>query len=286
VSLKRWQHERAAARAALIGGAVVLPIAVGAAFQSVRRALVPESLMLVIVVGAALVGGTVPGILAALSSTAALWFFNLPPGESFRLTHSEDVASVVLTGLITVGLVFLIGGLQRRDRRATVERTSLEVDVRAQRRAIETMQRALLPQVVPATRTITIGSYYQTGGGDDVPIGGDWFAFIPLSPTRLGIAIGDVAGHGLPAVTAMAEYRYAMRVIATQFADPATVLERFEAVTAIYRRDIFTSCVYGVIDVVEGKFTFTSAARTATDGWSAVVARSSSPQARTDRSSE
>jgi serine phosphatase RsbU (regulator of sigma subunit) len=260
VSLKRRQHQRAAARAALIGAAVVVPIAVGAAFgASVRRVLVPESLMLVFVVAVTLVGGTVPGILAALSATASLWFFNLPPGASFRLTHSDDTVTVILTGLIAVGLVFLLSELQRRDRRATVERTSLEIDVRVQRRAISTMQRALMPQILPVVPAITIGSYYQTGGEDDAPVGGDWFAFIPLSSTRLGIAIGDVAGHGLPAVTAMAEYRYAMRVIAPQSPDPATVLERFEALTAIYRRDIFTSCVYGVIDVREGTFTFTSA---------------------------
>jgi serine phosphatase RsbU (regulator of sigma subunit) len=257
--LKRRQHWDAA-RAALIAGAVVVPIAVGAAFgASVRRVLVPESLMLVFVVVVTLLGGIVPGTLAALSSIASLWFFNLPPGVSFRLTHSDDGVTVILTGLIAVGLVFVLSELQRRDRRATVERTSLEVDVRAQRRAIATMQRALLPQVLPAAPAITIGSHYQAGGEDDAPVGGDWFAFIPLSPVRSGIAIGDVAGHGLPAVTAMAEYRYAMRVIATESPDPATVLERFEAVTAIYRRDIFTSCVYGVIDVSEGTFTFTSA---------------------------
>jgi serine phosphatase RsbU (regulator of sigma subunit) len=257
---ERSGRQQAVRRLLLYAAALLLPLAVAAVFDHpARRLLVPGVLMFVIVVVVTLVGGLGPGIVAAVAATASLWFFNTPPGLSFRFNSGDDAAAILLTGLISVGLVLLVVRLRRADRALAAAEVRSRLAAELQRQSISTMQRALLPQVVPPARGITIGSYYQTGSDDDAPVGGDWFAFIPLSPSSLGLAIGDVAGHGLHAVTSMAEYRYAMRVVATEHGEPAEVIEHFESVTAMYRRELFTSCIYGVVDGLHETFTFTNA---------------------------
>ena len=52
--------------------------------------------------------------------------------------------------------------------------------------------------------------------GDDrrVAIGGDWYDIIPFSEGRLGLVIGDVAGHGVNAAATMGQIRMALRAYA------------------------------------------------------------------------
>src|SRR5215470_15016731 len=46
-------------------------------------------------------------------------------------------------------------------------------------------------------------------------IGGDWHLSMPLPGGDLLLAVGDVAGHGLPAAAEMVRLRYAMASFAT-----------------------------------------------------------------------
>ncbi|HEY4609648.1 MAG TPA: SpoIIE family protein phosphatase, partial [Ilumatobacteraceae bacterium] len=78
------------------------------------------------------------------------------------------------------------------------------------------MQRAILPETVPPTAGVHVGWHYTAGGQASDPVGGDWFAVVPISATSVGVAIGDVSGHGLKAVRSMAEYRYGLRTLAAQ----------------------------------------------------------------------
>jgi sigma-B regulation protein RsbU (phosphoserine phosphatase) len=55
-------------------------------------------------------------------------------------------------------------------------------------------------------------------------IGGDYYDFIPLLDGSLGIAIGDVSGHGVGPALLMAEARALLRAFATTQADLSTIL--------------------------------------------------------------
>jgi anti-sigma regulatory factor (Ser/Thr protein kinase) len=55
-------------------------------------------------------------------------------------------------------------------------------------------------------------------------VGGDWYDVIELGHRRLGLSIGDVAGHGLRAATYMGELRSAIRAYAFEFERPSDVL--------------------------------------------------------------
>ena len=70
-------------------------------------------------------------------------------------------------------------------------------------------------------------------------IGGDWHLSMPLPGGDLLVAVGDVAGHGLPAAAAMVRLRYAMASFATACADPAAILDFLNA--AARRRDGITA---------------------------------------------
>ena len=56
-------------------------------------------------------------------------------------------------------------------------------------------------------------------------VGGDFYQVIQLSGGRVGVMIGDVAGHGFPAALIMALVMSAAAIYAEQGAAPATVLE-------------------------------------------------------------
>jgi serine phosphatase RsbU (regulator of sigma subunit) len=56
-------------------------------------------------------------------------------------------------------------------------------------------------------------------------IGGDWYHATALPCGRTLLAIGDVAGHGLPAAATMARLRHALAALAAATTDPAELLQ-------------------------------------------------------------
>src|SRR3954452_9571880 len=65
---------------------------------------------------------------------------------------------------------------------------------------VETLQRALLPARLPQLPGLQVAARYLPGGaGADADVRGDWYDVFPLEDGRIGVAIGDVAGHGLRA---------------------------------------------------------------------------------------
>jgi serine phosphatase RsbU (regulator of sigma subunit) len=58
-----------------------------------------------------------------------------------------------------------------------------------------------------------------------VPVGGDWYHATALADGTVILAVGDVAGHGIPAAATMAELRHALAaLIVTTTTDPAELL--------------------------------------------------------------
>jgi len=72
-------------------------------------------------------------------------------------------------------------------------------------------------------------------------IGGDWHLSMPLPDGDLLLAVGDVAGHGLPAAAEMVRLRYAMASFATAGAGPAAILRQLNAL--LCRRGEVTATV-------------------------------------------
>jgi PAS domain S-box-containing protein len=88
---------------------------------------------------------------------------------------------------------------------------------------VEMLQRSLLPERLPQVEGIQIAARYMPGGAD---VGGDWYDAIPLDCGRVGIAMGDVVGHGIGAAALMGQLRHAMRAYAVEGHSAAGVLDR------------------------------------------------------------
>ena len=100
-----------------------------------------------------------------------------------------------------------------------IERAST---IAEERRVAEMLQRSMLPDSLPEIPGFGLCARYLPGGKIDV--GGDWYDVIALPAGRYGIAIGDVAGHGVRAATVMGQLRHALRAFAADGDPPSSVL--------------------------------------------------------------
>ncbi|HKY74748.1 MAG TPA: SpoIIE family protein phosphatase, partial [Acidimicrobiia bacterium] len=74
----------------------------------------------------------------------------------------------------------------------------------------ELLQRAYLPTRLSPLGDVSFASRYLPAG-EPVGVGGDWYDLLPLPDGRIGVVMGDVAGHGLQAADVMASLRGALR---------------------------------------------------------------------------
>ena len=81
-------------------------------------------------------------------------------------------------------------------------------------------------------------------------VGGDYFDFIKLSSTTLGILLGDVSGKGVPAALQMARLMSDFRYVSTKNSEPKDVLK--EVNNIFFERSyrgMFTTVIYIVLDL-------------------------------------
>ncbi|HJR18353.1 MAG TPA: MASE1 domain-containing protein [Actinomycetota bacterium] len=95
-------------------------------------------------------------------------------------------------------------------------------------RIAETLQRSLLPERLPYIPDVESAARYIPATGETV-VGGDWYDIIPMHDGRLGLGIGDVAGHGVGAAAAMGQVRSAFRAYLLEGLSPSRTLERLNA---------------------------------------------------------
>jgi sigma-B regulation protein RsbU (phosphoserine phosphatase) len=107
------------------------------------------------------------------------------------------------------------------------------------------IQRILLPSEAPAINGFQIS-------GLNVParqVSGDYFDYIHVDKERLGVAIADVSGKGVPASLIMAICRSVLRAEAARNPSPADVLRKVNR--QLYpdiKEDMFISMAYLVLD--------------------------------------
>ncbi len=87
----------------------------------------------------------------------------------------------------------------------------------------ETLQRSLLPDRIPHVPGVALTARYVPATAH-LEVGGDWYDVMPLGNGLIGLAIGDVAGHGLQAAGTMGQLRMAVRAYALQDPSPASVM--------------------------------------------------------------
>lgn len=136
-----------------------------------------------------------------------------------------------------------------------------EAAARAEAEAIAgVLQRHLLPDRLPEVPLLAMAARYCPGERA-AQVGGDWYDAIVLPEGQVGLAIGDVVGHGVRAATLMGELRSALRAYAIAEPDsPAAVLARLNSLVERTRGgEMVATALYMVIDVERRHLRFASA---------------------------
>lgn len=102
------------------------------------------------------------------------------------------------------------------------------------------LQSIILP-MQDAVPGLQIGVRYFPA--ETAPLGGDWYQAIHLDHGEALLAVGDVAGHGLAAASAMAKLRHAITGLAFADHDPAQILVALNRLLRRMRPDVLATSV-------------------------------------------
>jgi PAS domain-containing protein/serine/threonine protein phosphatase PrpC len=92
-----------------------------------------------------------------------------------------------------------------------------------QRLAAAAFQRELLPDSTASIEGADVCVRYHPGR-DGIEVGGDWYDVIDLGDSRVGLAVGDVCGHGLTAAAHMGQFRHSFRALVQSSVSPEEAL--------------------------------------------------------------
>jgi serine phosphatase RsbU (regulator of sigma subunit)/integral membrane sensor domain MASE1/anti-sigma regulatory factor (Ser/Thr protein kinase) len=161
-------------------------------------------------------------------------------------------AAVALTSFFLAAVV-----AERSAARLELVRSSRELYLREHHIA-ETLQRSLLPLGLPDTPDVAIAARYIPASSD-AEVGGDWYDIAQLPDGRIGLSIGDVAGHGVAAAAAMGQIRTALRAYTQEMMSPAHALERLNSLLQQLQPGAMATLAYGHMDPETGLLTLAKA---------------------------
>ena len=121
--------------------------------------------------------------------------------------------------------------------------------------AAAAIQKKLLPEQAPTLEGFDIATLLQSS----TSVSGDFYDFIPLSETQIGIVLGDVKGNGIPAALLMVMIRTALRLLCHEEESPALILKRInDLVVRDTEADLFATMIYGILDTTRSTFTYSN----------------------------
>ena len=126
------------------------------------------------------------------------------------------------------------------------------------RAAVDALHHVLLPAEVPDVPGWEVAACYVPFTASPT-VGGDWWDGLVLPDGRLALTVGDVAGHGVPAVAVMGQLRNTMRSHLVAGLDPAESLAGLSALLAWTNPDAHATAVAVVADLGTGELVWASA---------------------------
>ncbi|MFF8387081.1 PP2C family protein-serine/threonine phosphatase [Streptomyces kanasensis] len=192
------------------------------------------------------------------------------PREISRADSStlEDLAAVVRDQLeLRLSALRAVRAEQERRR---IEQEKRQAEEEARQRAerdkaaiaafASTLQRTLVPPVLPAVPGLELACHYKTASPQEV--GGDFYDVFPVGGGRWAFFLGDVCGKGAEAASVTSLIRYTLRAAALVDADPTATLKALNTAllldAAVGTR--FCTAIFGLLDPArDGGFTVTLA---------------------------
>jgi anti-sigma regulatory factor (Ser/Thr protein kinase)/putative methionine-R-sulfoxide reductase with GAF domain len=126
-----------------------------------------------------------------------------------------------------------------------IERARLSSAFEHEHRVALYLQRSLLPKRARGVVGATVATRYLAAREE---VGGDWYDVIELPRGLLGIAIGDVVGHGIRAAALMGQLRTALRSYAMEGHGPARTLELVDRFTQSVGETAMATAAYALLD--------------------------------------
>jgi sigma-B regulation protein RsbU (phosphoserine phosphatase) len=133
-----------------------------------------------------------------------------------------------------------------------IEQEKIEAEMKIARE----IQRSILPKSKPRVPGLDFGMLIEPMAS----VGGDFFDFIVLDDERVGLVMGDVSDHGVPAAIFMALTYSLMRVEARRQPSPGEVLRAVNRqLQEMNASGMFVTILYGVLNRVTHEFQFARA---------------------------
>ena len=144
----------------------------------------------------------------------------------------------------------------------SINNAMLTVEVAAQERLRRDLQiaRDIQQRLLPEHCPIVPGFEISARGTSANEVGGDYYDFFWVDDDHLGIVVADVSGKGVYAALVVAMIRSAFRTQAPNNYDVRDVLSRVNTfISEDLRRDMFVTCVYGILEVSTKRFSWARA---------------------------
>src|SRR4051812_46812565 len=182
--------------------------------------------------------------------------------ERLQIAADDGLAhepwSAHLAGTDGVPIPVTVSVVAVRDVHGSPQQLLVQLADERDRRIAATLQRALMPERLPTVVGVALAAHIAPGAGG-TRVGGDWYDAIALPGGRLGIVVGDVAGHGIDAAARMGELRSVARAYALGGHGPVALVERMNGYHAALGADLMTTMLFAILEIDSGTLRFVNA---------------------------
>lgn len=246
----------------LIGGSAVLTLAL--------LTLTDYPVLFFVLVGM-LVAGVVFGVRAVVATGLAIAFtiavsaavepdslrIGLSPAEALVLIKLQ-VGTFALAGLVIAAESHERELATRDAERAALQSVIMTNEHKRDREVAVRVQRGLLPDRLLSKPGVDLAARYEAAS-DALEVGGDWYDAIDLRDGRIGLVVGDIAGHGIDAMISMGRLRSATAALSHHSQSPAALLTQLNEFVGGPNGTGFATVFYAIVDLEGQTITYASA---------------------------
>jgi sigma-B regulation protein RsbU (phosphoserine phosphatase) len=116
--------------------------------------------------------------------------------------------------------------------------------IRAELQTARQIQLSIIPHEIPAFTGLDMAARYIPMSS----VAGDFYDFIRVDETRLGVLVADVSGHGMPAALIASMLKVALAAQSDRACDPAAVLSGLNQALCGKFQGHYVTAAYALID--------------------------------------
>jgi serine phosphatase RsbU (regulator of sigma subunit)/CHASE2 domain-containing sensor protein len=195
-------------------------------------------------------GAVIGGIAAAMVLGVSFFAFK---HAGWLIDPSYPTLTLSAAYLAGTSYLRLVTELERNRGRAKLQRIAREMEAASQ------IQRSFLPKAdLEGPLHDKFNLFATMKPAKD--IGGDFYDYFMIADNKLGFAVGDVSGKGVPAALFMSVSRTVLRTIAFEGGEPGDVLARVNVILARDNTEgMFVTLFYAILDLDTGTVQISSA---------------------------